>query len=153
MISLELKPNEKEIFINGVDILDLDISDLIFYSSSAIVFKGSVLDNITISNKNNLVDKEYIRIVDDFSDRNIEYFGNNLSFGQKAKISLSRALNSDKEVIILDEIFANVDEKSELELTKKLIESEKTVILITHNRNNKYLDLFDEVIQIHKEIL
>ncbi|MGY3776695.1 ATP-binding cassette domain-containing protein [Helcococcus sueciensis] len=153
LISLELKPNEQEIFINGVDILDLDISDLIFYSSSAIVFKGSVLDNINISNKNNLVDKEYIKIVDDFSDRNIEYFGNNFSFGQKAKIALSRALNSDKEIIILDEIFANVDEKSELELTKKLIESEKTVILITHNRDNEYLDLFDEVIQIHKEIL
>lgn len=148
LIALELKPNDNEIFINEVDILDLYIRDLIFYSSSAIVFKGSVFDNIAISNDENIVDEDCAKIVYDFSDRYVDYFGSNLSFGQKAKIALARALNSDREILILDEIFSNVDEKSEIELTKKLIETEKTVILITHNRNNDYLRLFDEVIRM-----
>lgn len=148
LMAMEIKPKEQEVFINGVDILNLDIRNLIFYSSSAIVFKGSVFDNIAISNKKNVVNKDCYEIIDDFSDRHIDYFGSNLSYGQKAKIALARALNSDREILILDEIFANVDEKSELELTKKLIESEKTIILITHNRDNEYLKLFDEVIQM-----
>lgn len=148
LMAMEIKPKEQEVFINGVDILNLDIRNLIFYSSSAIVFKGSVFDNIAISNKKNVVNKDCNEIMDDFSDRHIDYFGSNLSYGQKAKIALARALNSDREILILDEIFANVDEKSELELTKKLIESEKTIILITHNRDNEYLKLFDEVIQM-----
>lgn len=125
--------------------MNLFLSVIIIIAS----FIGFFIPRIT-GDKINIKRKNFS---DKISDRNIEYFGNNLSFGQKAKIALSRALNSDKEILILDEIFANVDEKSELELTKKLIESEKTVILITHNRDNKYLDLFDEVIQIHKETI
>lgn len=148
LMSKEIKPKEQEIFINGIDILELDTSNLIFYSSSPIIFKGSVFDNIAISNKNNVVNEDCAEIVADFNDRHIDFLGSNLSYGQKSKIALARALNSDGEILILDEIFANVDEKSELELTKKLIGTEKTVILITHNRNKEYLKLFDGVIQM-----
>ena len=68
--------------------------------------------------------------------------------GQKAKIALDRALHCDKKLIILDEIFANIDKKSEYELTETLLHDPRTIILITHNRDKDYLALFDKVYEM-----
>ena len=51
--------------------------------------------------------------------------GINISGGQKQKISIARALYKDKEIIILDEVFSNLDKdsKSEIRLSTILLDS------------------------------
>jgi len=83
--------------------------------------------------------------VGDFVDMQVDFRGRNLSQGQQAKIALARALNSPKEILLLDEIFANVDSVRELELTKLLLQTERTLVLISHNRTNEYQKMFDHV--------
>ena len=84
-------------------------------------------------------------VVKAFSDKQVDFNGRNLSQGQQARVALARALNSPKEILLLDEIFANVDAASEQELTHLLLQTDRTLVLISHNRSDVYKELFDKV--------
>ena len=67
--------------------------------------------------------------------------GKNLSGGEIKRISLARALYHEPEVIIIDETFSSVDEKSEEKIIKQLRKKKFTVILISHRMSSqKYVD-------------
>ena len=75
----------------------------------------------------------------------------NLSGGQKARISLARALYSDNDIYLLDDVLSAVD----VHVGKFLMEEtimgylkDKTVIMPTHAV--KYLDSADNVILMKK---
>ena len=106
--------------------------------------KGTIKENISISNADGSIKIDNKDFIYDMP-QNVSYNGNNLSLGEKGKISVTRAINSQKDFIILDEPFSNIDKKSEQALTKELIKNVNTLILITHNRDISYLDQFDIV--------
>jgi len=60
-----------------------------------------------------------------------------LSGGMKQKVSFTRALANDPEVILMDEPFANLDAQTRLLMREELLRiwerDKKTVILVTHN--------------------
>jgi subfamily B ATP-binding cassette protein HlyB/CyaB len=58
--------------------------------------------------------------------------GRNLSTGQRKKVLLLRALLSDAEVIILDEVLSGIDTSSRKIIENTLTESNKTVLVISH---------------------
>lgn len=65
--------------------------------------------------------------------------GKNISGGQRQRVALARALYKDADLIILDEPFNELDEKSEhcfLNHFKHLSEAGKLIILITHDTNS-----------------
>ena len=67
--------------------------------------------------------------------------GKNLSGGEIKRVSLARALYHEPEVIIIDETFSSVDEKSEEKIIKQLRKKKFTVILISHRMSSqKYVD-------------
>ncbi|KAJ7750388.1 hypothetical protein DFH07DRAFT_1062096 [Mycena maculata] len=63
--------------------------------------------------------------------------GQNMSGGQKARISLARALFSTAEIILLDDIFASLDVHTANWIVDKCFNGDlitgRTVILVTHN--------------------
>lgn len=60
--------------------------------------------------------------------------GTGLSFGQKQRIGIARALYRDPEIIVLDEATSNLDVKIENKLTEIInqIKGNKTIIAIAH---------------------
>ncbi|KAJ5765966.1 uncharacterized protein N7511_003582 [Penicillium nucicola] len=77
--------------------------------------------------------------------------GVTLSGGQKQRISLARALYSRAPVLVLDDVFSGLDNKSITTITSRLFTSDghfkdsgKTVILATHN--HRVLPYTDEII-------
>ena len=67
--------------------------------------------------------------------------GKNLSGGEIKRISLARALYHEPEIIIIDETFSSIDEKSEEKIIKQLRKKKFTVILISHRvSSQKYVD-------------
>lgn len=72
----------------------------------------------------------------------------NLSFGQRGRINLFRALLEDKSIYLFDEWAANQDphfrEKFYSEIIPMLKHKGKTVILISHD--DKYYHLADRVV-------
>ncbi|WP_282926436.1 ABC transporter transmembrane domain-containing protein [Helcococcus kunzii] len=141
-------PNDGQIFIDDKDINDLNTSKLILYLSTLFLINDSIFENIKISNPTKAPGKEILDIVTNIYNKDV----NSLSMGEKARVNIARALNTYHNVIILDEFFANIDTKSEYDLTKLLLKTNKTIILVTHNTDNEYLKLFDEVIEINNYI-
>lgn len=77
-----------------------------------------------------------------------------LSAGQQQKVSLSRALISNPEIIVADEPTGNLDYKSGQELTEllsKLAKEGRTVMMVTHELAN--LDYADRIIRIHDGLI
>lgn len=56
----------------------------------------------------------------------------NLSAGQLQKIGIARAIVESGKVLVLDEIFANVDEQSERSISKLLEELDVPMIVVSH---------------------
>lgn len=69
-----------------------------------------------------------------------------LSGGEKQLVLLNRALLSNREILALDEPFSALNKELEYIVTEQLLKLGKTVIMITHNVDDNYLELFDAVI-------
>lgn len=145
LISGELPRSGQKIFVDGQAIETIDFSSLSFYASKYTVYAGTMEDNLSLFGEYNISvnyntgksEREYL----DFS-------GTTLSTGQKAKLMISRGMNSGKQILILDELFAHVDKKSEYEITEELLKTNRTIIIVSHNKNDYYVNLFDKTIEI-----
>lgn len=140
-------PSKGEILVNDIhqDLYDnRSIQQRIkFVSCDDLIFNESLLFNITFNretNMNRLVELckainfyDFINSLPDKFNHSIHEKGRNLSTGQRRKLLLLRALMSNSEIIILDEIFNGMDNESK-ESVEKLINTitDKTFILISH---------------------
>jgi ATP-binding cassette subfamily B multidrug efflux pump len=109
------------------------------------LFSGSVLDNITLRNKEIPFDRvvnaakligmhDFIMRLPGGYDYDVMERGNTLSLGQRQLLSFIRALLFNPSILILDEATSSVDTESERliqEAIGKLI-AERTSIVIAH---------------------
>ena len=140
----------------------IKINGSIAYSpQKAWIMTGTVKENIVFFqpfDEKRLKDAIYyacleddLKILNKGIDTEIGEKGVNLSGGQKARISLARALYSNKDIYLLDDILSAVD----VHVGKFLMEEtilkylrDKTVIMPTHAV--KYLDRADKIIIMKK---
>src|SRR5690606_18944219 len=138
-----------KVTIDGTDIRDYDIYTLRqqigVVLQDVFLFSGSVMDNITLKNKNISRDQvettcklldihDFIMRLPGNYDFNVRERGNTLSQGQRQLISFARALLYDPSILILDEATASVDTESEILIQKaidKLIRG-RTSLVIAH---------------------
>ena len=125
------------------------ILDALSFFKGSHIFDASYMDNVTLFGS-----YEYDEAMNIFNDiTNYSYLTDvkncsDLSGGEKQLVLLNRAILSRADVMVLDEPFSAMNRELEYEVTKKLLGLKKTVIMITHNSEQNYLDLFDETIQI-----
>ncbi|EIW85846.1 P-loop containing nucleoside triphosphate hydrolase protein [Coniophora puteana RWD-64-598 SS2] len=77
--------------------------------------------------------------------------GNNLSGGQKARLSLARAVYSDSEIYFFDDVLAALDARVGRNVFNKCIKKalrHKTRVLVTHQL--QYLNQVDHIIVMHE---
>jgi len=128
------------------------------------LFEGTILENILIGdetenyNKNKLDFcleisnlKNFIKNLPKKENTNIGSNNKNLSGGQQKKIHIARGFyrfSNDKSLIILDEPFENLDEKSKNIFLKhiKNFKEKFTIILISHNK--KDLKICDKIFNL-----
>ena len=80
-----------------------------------------------------------------------KHFPRELSGGEQQRVCIARALANEPDYILADEPTGNLDEDNEknvLEILKKLSNSGKCVIVVTHNKN--VLDYADKVLTLKK---
>ena len=80
--------------------------------------------------------------------------GKNISGGQIQRIAIARSLYAQSEILIFDEFTSSIDKKNELkilETVNNLKESNKTIIIISHDEN--VFKICDEILKLNKGVL
>lgn len=129
---------EGEILIDGVNIRDMSLdylhNKLGYIPQKAVMFKGSIKENIAFGSKNeNKPDDEkilealkvaqaydFVSKMDDGINHEIAQGGTNVSGGQKQRLSIARAIVRNPEIYIFDDSFSALDYKTDFLLRKEL---------------------------------
>ena len=136
-----------ELLINGVNVKDVPQKELRkrigFVPQKGILFSGTIESNIKYGNINmseeQMKKAAEIAQATDFIERKekgykseIAQGGNNVSGGQKQRLSIARALAIDPEIIVFDDSFSALDFKTDSKLREELAKQTKgkTVIIV-----------------------
>lgn len=132
---------EGKVKINNHNFKEINLKSLrdsiSYMEQDPFVFKGTVYDNVAVGNLK--ASKEEVeRCIEhagltDLKDKETETLGNNLSGGEKQRISIARAMIRDKDLIFMDEPFNNLDAKGRELIEEILQDKEKTIVYITHD--------------------
>lgn len=161
-------PQSGEILCDGVPMdAGQNLSGLCGYvSQEPFLFQGTLAENVALGQTPGTIDLP--RVIESLKQaafipsgaesewpfQTIEDRGNNLSEGQKQRISLARALYFDRPLLILDEPTSALDEETEAQVVhtiQNLRKSGKTIIIIAHR--GRMLDLCDKTYQIKNQKL
>ncbi|WP_218675963.1 ATP-binding cassette domain-containing protein, partial [Mycoplasmopsis anatis] len=113
-------------------------------------FEGNILENLTLENNENSKVEELLKIFNLEVDTEEEIIDKDPEFstGQNQRLALIQALISQKEVLLFDESFSNIDKENFDVILPYILSLDKTIIIISHTLNNKYLNKFDKLINI-----
>jgi len=157
MLSRLIDPDSGDIFIDDQNIKHCTLSSIRqvigIVSTDLPLLRGSLERNLRYRHRKASakeleqictlcgVDKVIAQLPNGLNTRIVDG-GMNLSFGQRQRISLARALLGKPKILLLDEADANLDHNSKKLLDKVLASFPGTVIMITHN--------YDRVMQADK---
>jgi len=160
LISKRIKADEGKICIDGTDLDEISRNSIINLISTinqnVFLFKGSIYDNITLFSKDYSEEKvkdvilkaELDKYLDRLYDKElISENANNLSGGEKQRISIARSLIKDTKIILADEILSSLDNKIAFSIEKGLLELENiTLISVTHRLIKENLKQYDKIL-------
>ncbi len=114
---------------------------------------ATVLENVSLPLRNKMTrkqaDEKALAFLKSMKiEEKATLFPTKLSGGEKQRVSLARALAFPSQVLLLDEAFNSIDEKTKIEIieyTKALLKEEKrTTIFVTHDKKEAEL-LCDQI--------
>ena len=141
-----------QILLDGVDIRNIKLHDLYdqigYVPQKGVLFSGSIASNIAYGNAkidDKLVKKsaeiaqatDFINSSQEGYDREISQGGNNVSGGQRQRLSIARALAVEPNVYIFDDSFSALDFKTDAKLRAALAKEtkDKTVLIVGQRIN------------------
>ena len=160
LISNRIKANEGKIFVDGTDLDEISRNSIINLISTinqnVFLFKGSIYDNITLFSKdyseekvkNVILKAELGKYLERLYDKElISENANNLSGGEKQRISIARSLIKDTKIILADEILSSLDNEIAFSIEKGLLELENiTLISVTHRLIKENLKKYNKIL-------
>lgn len=136
------------ISIDGNEARDVNLDSIVAYGSQqSYMFEGNYIENVSVFGA---YDISQLEVYESYFPKDvIDNIKNNetmvhLSAGEKQVVALLRCFCMDKQCIILDEPFANLNDASIHCLMEHIHQINKTIIMIGHNVDT-YQDMFDEV--------
>lgn len=75
---------------------------------------------------------------------------NELSIGQKQRVNIARILYHDFEYLCFDEVTASIDYKNRKDIESLLLDTDKTILYITHNYTSELIKFFDEILYVNE---
>lgn len=149
---------EGDIFLSNTNYKDIktyELNNILSYlNHENFVFNTSIINNITLFDNN--PNQELLQSSLKNSNLNLDLNysidqTSSLSAGQLQRIAIARTLYENKEILILDEALSNLDKDNVKLISENILNSNRTIILITHHLNENLKELFDYTINI-KEI-
>lgn len=146
-----------QIMMDGKDYREIGSSSLRsvlrYVAQQPFMMEAPIKDNIAFSDAtvqadkmNNAIETAQAReFLEEAGGRN----ATELSVGQQKRVAIARALYHGCSVLILDESTESLNIEVSLSIIKKLAAlPELTLLLITHDKNKRILELFDELIEL-----
>ncbi len=150
-----------QIMVNGVDLLDIDKkswNEIVSYvPQDSYIFKDTIRNNIDLQGQYNddeimtacektrlfqTIDKERL-------DEEVSEEMNEVSGGEKQKISLARSILKNPQLLLLDEVTASLDKESAMDIERSILSIENaTVMYICHKVSESLVKSFDYVVEI-----
>ncbi|WP_454961550.1 ABC transporter ATP-binding protein [Eggerthia catenaformis] len=156
-----------DILLNNVDIRKIKINEI--YNNISIVHQNAPILNDTLKNNilyygsydDNIINdviiksglQELVNKLPKGLDTLINENGNNISGGEKQRISIARVLLRDTPFIIYDEPTSNLDSITSQEIDKILLSNNKGCLMITHKLNEELLKQFDYILVLENGFL
>ena len=148
------------LYINDIDINTINIENI--YQHISIVHQNAPILNDTLKNNityfkeysdNQITEviekaglKDFVNALPEDLNTVINENGNNISGGEKQRISIARALLKDADLLIYDEPTSNLDHTTAKEIESILLNIDKTCFMITHKLDKELLSKFDEIL-------
>lgn len=138
-----------EVLVDGVNVKDYTFDGLYnkigYITQKAILFAGSIQENITFGESQDGFDeetvdmaislsqaKEFVDKTEGGKEHRIVQLGKNVSGGQKQRLSIARALARKPEILIFDDSFSALDYKTDATLrhglAKELSDTTKVIV-------------------------
>ena len=150
-----LSPDSGNIRFNGRSIYESFAPErslkenLFLVDQDALVFHGTILENIVWTSITNDEDKvweclrcvnmeSYVLSLTEGLETVIGEGGIKMSGGQSQRLCIARAIYQDKQILILDEATSRLDKQNEAEILERIRKSRnsKITIMVTHNLDN-----------------
>lgn len=130
--------SEGSVLVDDVDVREYKLSSLYdklgYVSQKAILFSGSIKDNVSFGKKSDYEvtddkiesairvsqSEDFVLKLKDKYNSSVSQGGTNLSGGQKQRISIARAIARDPEIYIFDDSFSALDYKTDYILRHEL---------------------------------
>jgi len=158
-------PGEGAVFIDGLDIKQIDPADLRhnfnYVPQDVVLFSGTVRDNITLKSPHagdsEIITAAKIGKVDAFTDRHpmgmdlqVGERGFALSGGQRQSVAVAMAFIDESPIVLLDEPTNAMDFNTETQVIANLdkITKGKTTLIITHKPS--ILTMVDRILVMDK---
>ena len=142
-------PTEGEIFVDGVNVKDLSLSQLRgnigIVSQEIYLFIGSIADNIRYARPEATIEEviwaakmasahDFIAKLPDGYETRVGAGGQDLSGGEKQRLSIARTIIQNPKILILDEATAAMDTETEGKIQDALnkLQTNRTTIAIAH---------------------
>ena len=152
-----ISPDSGVVMYNGIDVNDINPitlrREVIMQSQFPNIFPGNVRENLniifTLRGEEGLDDEKLLKALEIVNlKKDLTYDAQNLSGGEKTRLSIARLFLVEPEVFLLDEPGASLDSKTEEILMNNVISEikkrNKTLIFISHSDNPEMIT--DEII-------
>lgn len=154
-----ISPDSGIVMYNGVDVNDINPitlrREVIMQSQFPTIFPGNVRENLnvifTLRGEEGLSDEELLKAMEIVNlKKDLNDDAQNLSGGEKTRLSIARLFLVEPDVFLLDEPGASLDSKTEEILMNNVIteikKMNKTLVFISHSENPEIIS--DEIITL-----
>lgn len=157
-----------KILVDGVDIRDYKLSYLRekigFIPQKALLFTGTIIDNIRYGKHDATMEEvinasdiaqsaDFISLKPDQYDEFLSEGGNNMSGGQKQRLSIARAVVKKPDIYIFDDSFSALDYQTDIKLRTSLKEvTQNATVLIVAQRVSTIMNA-DKILVLNEGVV
>lgn len=154
-----ISPDNGIVMYNGVDVSDINPitlrREVIMQSQFPTIFPGNVRENLnvifTLRGEEGLADEKLLKAMEIVNlKKDLNDDAQNLSGGEKTRLSIARLFLVEPDVFLLDEPGASLDSNTEEILMNNVIDEikkrNKTLVFISHSENPEIIS--DEIINL-----
>ena len=162
-INGEIPISKGRIFYDNIDSKNMNFKDLheniSYVNLEDHIFNESILFNLTLGREieDSKIEKaleifylrDWINGLSHGLETTLSEISQDISSGQKQRISLARAYLEEKPILIIDEATDAIDKERRYQIEKHLFSmTEKTVIFVSHHLDENIRSLFDKIIYL-----